>query len=308
MDVLEKMKLDEIDTRLYEALQLDGRASMEELAQRVGLSRIAARARVARLLESGSMLVTGIVHPSALGKRSFAHLSIHVASAARDVGRVLVDMPDVPLVSIVAGQAALICEVHAHDVDELRQLVGAISITRGVRYVETAVYTERIKDLYAPPRIVVTTEIDDTDRRILDLLRLDGRASFAALARATEFSSSAVRARVHRLIDAGVVRISTVMAPGAVGLQHMCGFGVRLRADSRAVDDIASMDAVSYLSLTLSRWDAIGTVMAKSQAEVVREMDRLRALCGVEELQSWTHLEILKENDQRTEFKSARVA
>ncbi|HEY7931684.1 MAG TPA: hypothetical protein VIC81_05420, partial [Acidimicrobiales bacterium] len=118
-----------------------------------------------------------------------------------------------------------------------------------------------------------------------------------------QFSSSAIRARVHRLIDAGVVRISTVLSPSVAGLQYACGFAVRLRAQSRAVEEIAAMNAVSYLSLTLSRWDAIGTVMAKSQADVVREMDRLRSLEGVKELQTWTHLEILKENNQLTEFK-----
>ena len=100
-----------------------------------------------------------------------------------------------------------------------------------------------------------------------------------------------------------MVRISTVLSPSVAGLQYACGFAVRLRAQTGAVERIAAMSAVSYLSLTLSRWDAIGTVMAKSQGDVVREMDRLRTLEGVKELQSWTHLEILKENNQLTEFK-----
>ncbi len=59
----------------------------------------------------------------------------------------------------------------------------------------------------------------------------------------------------------------------------MCGFGLRLQknAEREAIASIASMDAVSYLSLTLGRWDAIGTLLVKTQSELVSELDRVRA-------------------------------
>ena len=100
------MNLDHIDTRLCEELQHDGRASMESLASVVGLSRVAAGARVARLIDSGALRIIGIVHPSALGLRVAAHLSISVSGSARGTGQNIAALDSFPLVSVVAGRAA----------------------------------------------------------------------------------------------------------------------------------------------------------------------------------------------------------
>lgn len=292
--------LDHIDTRLYQELLNNGRATMEEMASVVELSRVAVRARVARLIDGGTLRVVGIVHPSALGVRVYAHLSIRVRGSARDAGRAVAQLDSVPLVSLIAGRAALIAEAHTSDMATMRQLIATIRSIPNVTYVETAVYSERIKDLYAPPGIKPPPLLDDVDRQILRELEHDGRTSYADIAREVQYSSSAVRARVRQLIDSGVVRISTIMAPDASGLQHKCGFGVRFRDASSTVGAIESMQAVSYLSLTLSRWDAIGTVLGGSQADVARQLDLIRSLEGVEALESWTHLEVLKENNLST--------
>lgn len=300
------MNLDHIDTRLCEELQHDGRASMESLASVVGLSRVAAGARVARLIDSGALRIIGIVHPSALGLRVAAHLSISVSGSARATGQNIAALNSFPLVSVVAGRAALIAEVYATNMTALRALIRVVTAMQNVAHVEAAVYTERIKDLYAPPGIIPPTEIDNVDRQVLEALKMNGRASYAEIARITNFSASAIRGRVNQLTSRGVVRISAVLTPGMVGLQHMCGFGLHLRGGTEyeSVSIIEAMESVSYLSLTLSRFDAIGTMLAKSQADVVTELDRIRSTPGVEGLESWTHLEVVKENHLLTTFKS----
>jgi DNA-binding Lrp family transcriptional regulator len=300
------MNLDHIDTRLCEELQHDGRASMESLASVVGLSRVAAGARVARLIDSGALRIIGIVHPSALGLRVAAHLSISVSGSARATGQNIAALNSFPLVSVVAGRAALIAEVYATNMTALRALIRVVTAMQNVAHVEAAVYTERIKDLYAPPGVIPPTEIDNVDRQVLEALKMNGRASYAEIARITNFSASAIRGRVNQLTSRGVVRISAVLTPGMVGLQHMCGFGLHLRGGTEyeSVSIIEAMESVSYLSLTLSRFDAIGTMLAKSQADVVTELDRIRSTPGVEGLESWTHLEVVKENHLLTTFKS----
>src|ERR1017187_984302 len=304
------MNLDHIDTRLCEELQHDGRASMESLASVVGLSRVAAGARVARLIDSGALRIIGIVHPSALGLRVAAHLSISVSGSARATGQNIAALNSFPLVSVVAGRAALIAEVYATNMTALRALIRVVTAMQNVAHVEAAVYTERIKDLYAPPGIIPPTEIDNVDRQVLEALKMNGRASYAEIARITNFSASAIRGRVNQLTSRGVVRISAVLTPGMVGLQHMCGFGLHLRGGTEyeSVSIIEAMESVSYLSLTLSRFDGIGTMLAKSQADVVTELDRIRSTPGVEGLESWTHLEVVKENHLLTTFKSTLPA
>lgn len=296
------LRLDHIDTLLYHELLINGRATMEDMASVVGLSRVAVRARVNRLIESGTLRVVGIVHPSARGVRAYAHLSIHVHGRAREVGRMIAALDAVPLVSIVSGRPGLIAEAHTPDMPTMERLLRHIRSMEHVERVEIAVYSERIKDLYAPPGIVTPTTIDQTDLAILRELEADGRISYADIARNVQFSSSTVRARVHQLIDHGVVRISTIMAPGVTGLQQLSGFGVRFHSGHETVETIEAMESVSYLSLTLSRFDAIGTLLVHSQADLVTELDRIRALPGVESVESWIHLEILKENNLLAAF------
>jgi DNA-binding Lrp family transcriptional regulator len=290
------MNLDEVDTRLYEQLQRDGRASMEELAKVVGLSRVAVRARVTRLLESGTLRIVGIVHPNTQELRAFAHLSVTVHGSASAVGRLFAEMDTVPLVSIVTGRAAIVAEARATSTTALREIISEISTVRGVADVESTMYTERIKDIFAPPIAAELIEIDGVDRQILDVLREDGRTSYAEIARRMNFSASAVRGRARRLMNHGVVRATALVTPGLVGLQHMLGVGIRLRGEGErdTVNEIALMKSVSYLSLTLGRWDAIATLLVQTQAELVSELDRLRSMPGVESLESWTHLEVMK--------------
>lgn len=57
--------------------------------------------------------------------------------------------------------------------------------------------------------------MDDLDRRLVRLLRQDGRASFIDLARRTEVSEATVRARVKKLVDEGTIRQFTVRTSGA---------------------------------------------------------------------------------------------
>ncbi|MEV5959912.1 Lrp/AsnC family transcriptional regulator [Streptomyces sp. NPDC051987] len=69
---------------------------------------------------------------------------------------------------------------------------------------------------------------DATDRRILDVLQRDGRASFAELAREVAMSPSAVTERVRRLEEAGVIQgYAAVVDPERLGLPILAF--VRLR-------------------------------------------------------------------------------
>jgi Lrp/AsnC family leucine-responsive transcriptional regulator len=61
--------------------------------------------------------------------------------------------------------------------------------------------------------------MDSLDRQLIDALRIDGRASYAELARAVGLSSSAVHERVAKLESSGtIVGYRAMVAPSSVGL------------------------------------------------------------------------------------------
>ncbi|TQN41275.1 AsnC family transcriptional regulator [Blastococcus colisei] len=71
----------------------------------------------------------------------------------------------------------------------------------------------------AGPRPGRSTAIDAVDQQLIDLLRANGRASYAELARQVGLSSPAVHERVGKLEAAGVITgYRAVVDPGSVGL------------------------------------------------------------------------------------------
>jgi len=75
------------------------------------------------------------------------------------------------------------------------------------------------------------------------------------------------------------------------------GLGLRLAGDHRdVVDQIAAMPAVIFVARTLGRFDVLGTVRAFSAAQLVEMLDNVRSLPGVNLVESWAHLQVVKES------------
>jgi DNA-binding Lrp family transcriptional regulator len=293
------MDLDEFDLALIEQLRLDGRVSFEALGSRVGLSRTAARARVQKILESGVLRVAAMVHPDIEGIHAFGHVSLAVEGAATaDVARAIAALGDAPFVSIVSGRYSIIAELRTSDVVQLSTAVGTIRGIPGARAVDTVLYTQLLKEPHMPPQPAHAdlAAIDEVDRKLLDLLRQDGRMPYADLADQVGLSPGATRARVLRLLDSGVVAVTGLVNPTAFGMTQMCGFQLNLDDDgSDALAALHKLEAVDFLARTLGRCDVIGTLITRTRAETIEALDQIRALPGVRDVESWTHLELVKE-------------
>ena len=81
----------------------------------------------------------------------------------------------------------------------------------------------------------VSTEplLDDVNKAIIEQLQEDGRRSYAAMAQAVGLSEAAVRQRVQRLLDAGIMQIVAVTDPLRVGFKRQAMIGVRVSGDTR---------------------------------------------------------------------------
>ncbi|UOQ89123.1 Lrp/AsnC family transcriptional regulator [Agromyces endophyticus] len=133
--------LDEIDRQLLTLLQKDGRLSYSELGDATGLSAGAARARVLKLQDDGTLQIVGVTDPLRLGYRNMAMLAINVDGdideAADAIGRV----NGVIYVILAAGSVDLLVEVIASSSDELYEIINRhLRTIPGVRAVETFTY------------------------------------------------------------------------------------------------------------------------------------------------------------------------
>jgi DNA-binding Lrp family transcriptional regulator len=147
---------------------------------------------------------------------------------------------------------------------------------------------------------VLTTLIatmDETDQKLLAMLRQDARLTVAALAARLKVSRGTVTNRIRRLEDDGVI----------------VGYTVRLRPDvqhnsilawmSIAVDGNQTRAVISHLlgepgvaalHDTNGRWDLLAELRAESLQELAQVLERIRLLKGISNTETSIHLETFR--------------
>ena len=137
----------------------------------------------------------------------------------------------------------------------------------------------------------VPPELDAVDRHLLRILQADGRASYAAMAPAVGLSAPAVRLRVQRLVDCGVLAVVGVTDPIALGLPVMAMVGIVTRGDVRRVADaVAAVPHVVYLVLTTGEHDLMAEVVCRTPDELLGVVnDGIRAVDGVVSTRVWQY-------------------
>jgi DNA-binding Lrp family transcriptional regulator len=288
--------MDEIDEAIVELLEVDGRLTHREIARTVGLSRSAAAARVQRLINSGQVIVRGAVHPAVIGQGALAHVGLVVRGPAAPLAAEIALRDDVPFLSLTTGPHGLVAEVRAGSARDIDRTIAELRALDGVVGVDTLTYVEVVRDVIGPVG-EVRTQVDEVDLALLRALQDDGRASYVDLAAVVGLSPAGARRRVVRLVVSQVVRVGAVVRHSGRDRQSAMGFGVRLAGDHRdVVEQLAAMPSVIFVARTLGRFDVLVTVRAFSAAQLVELLDQVRALAGVNAVESWAHLAVVKES------------
>jgi len=102
-----------------------------------------------------------------------------------------------------------------------------------------------------------TVELDDLDRRIVKLLRHDGRLAYAQIARAVGVSEPTVRKRVDRLLHVGAIVTMARINPAPIGFPIDALIGVRVtRGRVQEVGrKLAEMENVAYVAYLAGSFD-----------------------------------------------------
>lgn len=133
-------RIDVTDARLLRALVEQPRATAVALAERLGLSRNTAAARLARLEQRGALdSFEQRINPAALGYPLTAFVTTRVTQRRLDeVSAALAEIPEVLSVQGITGQTDLMVRVAAADADDLYRIAGQILAIEWVERTDTA--------------------------------------------------------------------------------------------------------------------------------------------------------------------------
>lgn len=294
----------DIDEELIRALQADGRASYSELSERLSVPRSLVSSRVRSLLEQDHIRIVAAADPAFLGERAIAHVAIN---GSGELGRViphLVERPDVPLVSATSGMHDLVVEVRSKDNQALYEFLSWLRSFEEVETVTTGLYLDILKGTFVSGR-GSGGRVDEIDVALIDLLREDGRKSFRTLAEEVRLSQTAVRNRVHRMLEAGILTISAVITHTGHSGRLKVGIGLNLDAsgsnasDEAVVAELLSYPEVEFAALTIGRFDLVATLNSGEPAELFTRLEDIKSLPGVKRMATWFHLRTFKEDYSR---------
>jgi len=140
------------------------------------------------------------------------------------------------------------------------------------------------------------SQLDATDRAIIEQLQADGRVPYTRLGTAVGLSEAAARQRVQRLIDAGVLQVVGVTNPLSVGRRRMAMIGVRcagpLEPAARALE---AMEDIDYLVVTAGSFDFLCEVVVADDESLRALVDRIRAVAGVLTTETFIYLDLVKQ-------------
>ena len=139
--------------------------------------------------------------------------------------------------------------------------------------------------------------LDEISKAIIEQLQLDGRRSYAGIGKAVGLSEAAVRQRVQRLIDAGVMQVVAVTDPLELGFARQAMIGIKAEGPlERIADELKAMDEVEYVVITAGSFDLLAEVLCESDEHLLRVLsDRIRAIEGVKVTETFVYLKLVKQ-------------
>jgi Lrp/AsnC family transcriptional regulator for asnA, asnC and gidA len=144
----------------------------------------------------------------------------------------------------------------------------------------------------APP-----ADLDHTDKAIIRALQLDGRAPYSKLGPAVGLSQAAVRQRVQRLIETGVMQVVAVTDPATLGFAVQAMVAISVSGDVRAVAAVVEeLEEVEYVVITAGRFDLLVEVVCTDTHHLLDVVnDRIRAIPSVSATEVFTYMSLVKQ-------------
>ena len=159
--------------------------------------------------------------------------------------------------------------------------------------------TDSIADPPAPGKNLGVTDpaLDDINKRIIEHLQRDGRMSYATLAKTIGLSEAAVRQRVQRLLDGGLMQIVAVTDPLTLGFARQAMVGVKVTGDLRVVADrLAAVPEVDYVVICAGGFDLLVELVCTDDAHLLDLLnDKIRTVEGVAATETFMYLKLAKQ-------------
>src|SRR5665213_1171923 len=139
--------------------------------------------------------------------------------------------------------------------------------------------------------------LDDVNKAIVEQLQQDGRRTYGSIAEAVGLSEAAVRQRVQKMRDAGIMQIVAVTDPLQVGFRSQAMVGIRADGDAREVADaLAAVDDIDYVVMVAGEYDILVELVCEDEDRLLELLNSvIRKIPGLRETETFMYLKLKKQ-------------
>jgi Lrp/AsnC family transcriptional regulator for asnA, asnC and gidA len=139
--------------------------------------------------------------------------------------------------------------------------------------------------------------LDAANRAIIEALQRDGRQPYGAIALSVGLSEAAVRRRVQRLREAGIMQIVAVTDPLQLGFARQAMIGITVEGDVRVVaDKLSSLPEVDYVVMCAGSFDLLAELVCEDDERLLQVLnDSVRSIPGVRATETFLYLKLAKQ-------------
>jgi Lrp/AsnC family transcriptional regulator, regulator for asnA, asnC and gidA len=141
------------------------------------------------------------------------------------------------------------------------------------------------------------SNLDETSKQIIAALQKDGRRSYSDIGKSIGLSEAAIRQRVQKLTESGVMQIVAVTDPLQLGFTRQAMIGIKSNGDVKQLaEDLSEMPEVDYVVLTAGGFDILVEVVCEDDDRLLELINtKIRRLNGVVSTETFVYLKLLKQ-------------
>lgn len=311
--------LDDIDRALVHALHLDGRVPFSRVGAVLGVSPQTIARRYQRLRAESSLRVVGLPRLEVTGGAQWMLRLVASPASAQNLAHALVRRPDTSWVYLTSGGTEIVAlaqadadatdhalllrdiprrsgitQVSAHLL--LRTYRGGPSVWQGMADALSPDQQEQLRGPRSPSE-AVDVPLEETDRRLLSALALDGRATHTELGAAAGCSAVTAARRLAELRDRGVVYFDVEFETSQLGAptKALLWMSVPPARLAQVASALAEHRELAFVAVTTGRTNLVANALCDGPAELHDYLTvRLGELDAIQVIESAPVLRTLK--------------
>ncbi len=141
------------------------------------------------------------------------------------------------------------------------------------------------------------SQLDDISKEILEQLQHDGRKPYSEIAKIVGLSEAAVRQRMQKMTDSGIMQVVAVTDPLQLGFYRQAMIGIRCTGDMTSIADaLSAMPECDYVVMTAGSFDILVEVVVENDQDLIDVLNtKIRSLPGVIATETFVYLKLHKQ-------------